>query len=86
MRWNDKTGQQSFCGRYSGSAYIILRKNADLKFETYITDAAGKTTYYDTKGDFFDPTGPDVIPPSDPGYDLSGGDTSWIDDTDWSLF
>jgi hypothetical protein len=51
-----------------------------------ITDAAGKTTYYDTKGDFFDPTGPDVIPPSDPGYDLSGGDTSWIDDTDWSLF
>lgn len=51
-----------------------------------ITDASGKTTFYDKSGNVFDPTGPDVIPPSSGPLSDAGSDTSWIDNTDWSLF
>jgi hypothetical protein len=51
-----------------------------------ITDASGKTTFYDKSGNVFDPTGPDVIPPSSGPLSTAGSDTSWIDNTDWSLF
>jgi hypothetical protein len=66
----------------SGGGNVIMNPDGTQ----IITDALGKTTFYDTSGSVFDPTGPDVIPPSTGPLSDAGSDTSWIDDTDWSLF
>jgi hypothetical protein len=63
----------------SGGGNVVMYPNG---YEM-ITDASGKTTYYDPSGNIFDPTGTDVIPAGDM-TDLSGGDTGWIDNFDWN--
>jgi hypothetical protein len=53
-----------------GGGYLMMMKDGTQ----YIQDATGKTTFYDQFGNFFDPTGPDVIP-TESGLGVSNGDT-----------
>jgi hypothetical protein len=58
-----------------------LGNNDEAKNAAFLKDflSSGKTSAQWLKDN-------NVIPEGDPGYDLSGGDTSWIDDTDWSQY
>jgi len=49
-----------------------------------ILDAKGNLTTYDKNGNVYDPTGPDVIPPSSGPLNNTGSDTIAIDNFDWN--
>jgi hypothetical protein len=66
-----------------GGGNLILNSDGSQ----IITDAAGKTSFYDQGGNWYDPTGPDIIPDSSGPLSDVGSNTDWIDNYDWdSLF
>lgn len=59
-----------------GGGSLILNSDGSQ----IITDAAGKTSFYDQSGNWFDPAGPDVIPDSTGPLSDAGSNTDWLDE------